>query len=104
MDSEEAEAEEWVKTLRVHAALWGESLMAKCTQKLLAEQRAAALREEQQLEARASRTADVSAMEGPDGLLHCAVLKGDHALAARAAQFLVDKRGSDVNSTDEWGR
>lgn len=104
LDTEEAETQEWVNNLRVHAALRGESLMTACTQTMFAEQRAVTLREEQQLEARASRTADVSAMEGPDGLLHCAVLKGDHALAARAAQFLVDKRGSNVNSTDEWGR
>eukprot|EP00752_Nemacystus_decipiens_P011106 g9867.t1 len=103
METEEAETEEWVNTLRVGAALRGESLMAACSQSF-AEQRAASLLGEQQLEARASRTADVSQMEGPDGLLHCAVVKGEHALAARAAQFLVDKRGSNVNSRDEWGR
>lgn len=57
-----------------------------------------------QAEMRASRAADVSRMEGPDGLLHCAVLKGDHPLAARAAQYLVDKLGANVNSRDEWGR
>lgn len=103
METEEAETEEWVGTLRVSAALRGESLMAACTQSF-AEHRAESLLGEQQLEARASRTADVSQMEGPDGLLHCAVVKGEHALAARAAQFLVDKRGSSVNSRDEWGR
>lgn len=103
METEEAETEEWVNTLRVSAAVRGESLMAACTQSF-AEHRAATLREDQQVEARASRTADVSQMEGPDGLLHCAVVKGEHALAARAAQFLVDKRGSNVNSRDEWGR
>lgn len=103
METEEAETEEWVNTLRVSAQLRGESLMAACSQSF-AQHQAAKLGEEQQLEARASRTADVSGMEGPDGLLHCAVLKGEHALAARAAQFLVDKRGSNVNSRDEWGR
>ncbi|CAM9671173.1 unnamed protein product [Hapterophycus canaliculatus] len=103
MDTEETQTEEWVNSLRISAAIRGESLMAACTQSFT-EQRAASLLGDQQLEARASRTADVSQMEGPDGLLHCAVLKGDHALAARAAQFLVDKRGSNVNSRDDWGR
>ena len=103
MESEEAETEQWVSTLRVGAAVRGESLMAACSQSF-AEERAARLDAQAQLEARASRTADVSEMEGPDGLLHCAVLRGEHALAARAAQFLVDKRGSNVNSRDEWGR
>lgn len=103
MDTEETQTEEWVNSLRISAAIRGESLMAACTQSF-ADQRAATLLGDQQLEARASRTADVSQMEGPDGLLHCAVLRGDHALAARAAQFLVDKRGSNVNSRDEWGR
>ena len=101
--TDEMETEQWVDTLRVSAALRGESLMAACTQSL-ADERAAMLLGERQCEARASRTADVSDMEGPDGLLHCAVLKGDHALAARAAQFLVDKRGANVNSRDQWGR
>lgn len=101
--TEEMETEQWVDTLRVSASLRGESLMAACTQSF-AENRAATLLGEKQSEARASRTADVSEMEGPDGLLHCAVLKGDHALAARAAQFLVDKRGASVNSRDAWGR
>ncbi|CAM9602245.1 unnamed protein product [Scytosiphon promiscuus] len=103
MDTEETQTEEWVNSLRISAAIRGESLMAACTQSF-AEHRAASLLGDQQLEARAARTADVSQMEGPDGLLHCAVLRGDHALAARAAQFLVDKRGSNVNSRDEWGR
>lgn len=100
---EEVETQQWVETLRVSASLRGESLMAACTASF-AQQRAASLRKEEQEEARASRTADVSKMEGPDGLLHCAVLKGDHPLAARAAQFLVDKGGANVNSRDEWGR
>lgn len=104
METEEAETEEWVNTLRVSAALRGESFMAACTQSFAEHRRAATLLGEQQLEARASRTADVSQMEGPDGLLHCAVVKGEHALAARAAQFLVDKRGSNVNCRDEWRR
>ncbi|CAM9521802.1 unnamed protein product [Ectocarpus sp. 8 AP-2014] len=97
------ETEEWVNTLRVSAAIRGESLMAACSQSF-ADHRTNTLLGDKQSEARASRTADVSVMEGPDGLLHCAVLRGDHALAARAAQFLVDKRGSNVNSRDEWGR
>lgn len=104
MESEEAETEKWVDNLRVSAALRGESLMAACTQSFAEHRAAELLDERQQLEARASRTADVSRMEGPDGLLHCAVVKGEHALAARAAQFLVDKRGSNVNCRDEWGR
>lgn len=97
--TDEMETEQWVDTLRVSASLRGESLMAACTQSFADE-----MLGERQSEARASRTADVSDMEGPDGLLHCAVLKGDHALAARAAQFLVDKRGASVNSRDPWGR
>lgn len=101
--TEEMETEQWVDTLRVSASLRGESSMAACTQHFV-EDRAVTLLGEKQSEARASRTADVSEMEGPDGLLHCAVLKGDHALAARAAQFLVDKRGASVNSRDAWGR
>lgn len=101
--TDEMETEQWVDTLRVSASLRGESLMAACTQRF-ADEMAATLLGERQSEARASRTADVSEMEGPDGLLHCAVLKGDHALAARAAQFLVDKRGASVNSRDPWGR
>lgn len=101
--TEEMETEEWVNTLRVSASLRGESLMAACTQSF-AQGRAATLLGDKQSEARASRTADVSQMEGPDGLLHCSVLKGDHALAARAAQFLVDKKGANVNSRDQWGR
>ncbi|CAN0350383.1 unnamed protein product [Laminaria digitata] len=101
--TDEMETEQWVDTLRVSASLRGESLMAACTQSF-ADERAATLLGERQSDARASRTADVSEMEGPDGLLHCAVLKGDHALAARAAQFLVDKRGASVNSRDPWGR
>ncbi|CAB1113254.1 unnamed protein product [Ectocarpus sp. CCAP 1310/34] len=102
-ETEEMETEEWVNTLRVSAAIRGESLMAACSQSF-AEHTTNTLLGDKQSEARASRTADVSVMEGPDGLLHCAVLRGDHALAARAAQFLVDKRGSNVNSRDEWGR
>lgn len=101
--TDEMETEQWVDTLRVSASLRGESLMAACTQSF-ADLREATLLGDKQSEARASRTADVSEMEGPDGLLHCAVLKGDHALAARAAQFLVDKRGASVNSRDQWGR
>lgn len=101
--TEEMETVLWVDTLRVSAALRGESLMAACTVNFV-ESSAATLLQERQSEARASRTADVSEMEGPDGLLHCSVLKGDHALAARAAQFLVDKRGASVNSRDAWGR
>ena len=101
--TEEMETAQWVDTLRVSASIRGESLMATCTRSF-AEQRSATLLEEKQSEARACRTADVSEMEGPDGLLHCAVLRGDHALAARAAQFLVDKRGANVNSRDSWGR
>lgn len=101
--TDEMETEQWVDTLRVSASLRGESLMAACTQSF-ADEMAATLLGERQSEARASRTADVSEMDGPDGLLHCAVLKGDHALAARAAQFLVDKRGASVNSRDPWGR
>lgn len=101
--TEEAETEEWVNSLRGSVVRGESSLMASCTQSF-AEHRAATLLGDRQLEARASRTADVSQMEGPDGLLHCAVAKGEHALAARAAQFLVDKRGSNVNSRDEWGR
>ena len=101
--TDEMETEQWVDTLRVSASLRGESLMAACSQSF-ADFRAAALLGDKQSEARASRTADISEMEGPDGLLHCAVLKGDHALAARAAQFLVDKRGASVNSRDQWGR
>ncbi|CAM9319633.1 unnamed protein product [Ectocarpus sp. 6 AP-2014] len=102
-ETEEMETEEWVNTLRVSAAIRGESLMAACSQSF-AEHKTNTLLGDKKSEARASRTADVSVMEGPDGLLHCAVLRGDHALAARAAQFLVDKRGSNVNSRDEWGR
>ena len=101
--TEETETEQWVGTLRVSASIRGESLMATCSQNF-AEQISAGLLEERQSEARACRTADVSVMEGPDGLLHCTVLRGHHALAARAAQFLVDKRGANVNSRDTWGR
>lgn len=101
--TEETETEQWVNTLRVSASLRGESLMTAHTQSF-AQERAASLLVEKQSDARASRIADVSEMEGPDGLLHCAVLKGEHALAARAAQFLVDKRGANVNSRDPWGR
>lgn len=101
--AEEIETVQWVDTLRISASIRGESLMATCTRSF-AEQRSAIQLEEKQSEARACRTPDVSEMEGPDGLLHCAVLRGDHALAARAAQFLVDMRGANVNSRDAWGR
>lgn len=101
--AEEIETVQWVDTLRISASIRGESLMAACTRSF-AEQRSAMQLEEKQSEARACRTPDVSEMEGPDGLLHCAVLRGDHVLAARAAQFLVDKRGANVNSRDAWGR
>lgn len=100
---EEVETKQWVDTLRVSAGLRGETSMAACTATFVQQQTAAML-EEQRKEVRAARMADVSKMEGPDGLLHCAVLKGDHPLAARAAQFLVDKGGANVNSRDEWGR
>lgn len=100
---EEAETQQWVESLRVNASLRGESLMAACSQSV-SSVRTADIEAQARAEARASRTADVSDMEGSDGLLHCAVLKGDHPLAARAAQFLVDKRGSNVNSQDKWGR
>lgn len=100
---EEVETKQWVDTLRVSASLRGESLMGVHTVSNAQHQTTAHLGE-QQAEARASRVANVSKMEGPDGLLHCAVLKGDHPLAARAAQFLVDKLGANVNSRDEWGR
>lgn len=101
--AEEMETIQWVDTLRISASIRGESLMAACSRSF-AEQRSAFQLEEKKSEARACRTPDVSEMEGPDGLLHCAVLRGDHALAARAAQFLVDMRGANVNSRDAWGR
>lgn len=100
---EEVETKQWIDTLRVSLGLRGETSMAACTATFV-QQQTATLLEEQRKEARAARTADVCKMEGPDGLLHCAVLKGDHPLAARAAQFLVDKGGANVNSRDEWGR
>lgn len=64
----------------------------------------AALPNEERSAMRATLAADVSEMEGPDGLLHCAVMRGDHSLAAGAVQKLVDRDGANVNSRDDWGR
>lgn len=101
--TEQTETEQWVETLRFTIPLRGECFVPAFTH-VVGKERRAMLLEEAQADVRASRAADVSNMEGSDGLLHCAVLKGNHPLAARAAQFLVDKGGASVNSRDEWNR
>ncbi|CAN0130902.1 unnamed protein product [Discosporangium mesarthrocarpum] len=92
--------EQWLDSVCRSASSRGEALLAAQVAKFVvtkAEHKASA-------EGRWFMQADLSELQPSDRLLRQAVHRGNHPLAARAVQFLVDRKGANVNHRDCWQR